>query len=118
VHEFFDEGFEGVGPRQARRLRRAASVNTSIVKCGYVGWSNSMRDRSQPGLRDLRVVLRRVEARPESADHLAANDNWNPALHLSDALRDNGRNDRGCSSLRRRKVHARNIGRMVHARSG
>jgi hypothetical protein len=32
---------------------------------------NSMWDRCQTGLRDLHVVLRRVEARADSADHLA-----------------------------------------------
>jgi hypothetical protein len=40
----------------------------------------------------LHVVFRRVEARPDSADHLAVNDNWEPALHLGEALRGNGRN--------------------------
>ena len=46
-----------------------------------------MRDRCQPGLRDLHVVLRRVEARPDSADHFAVDDNRQPALHLGEALR-------------------------------
>ena len=45
-----------------------------------------MRDRCEPGLRDLNVMLRRVEARPDSANHLAIDDNWKPALHLGEAL--------------------------------
>jgi len=51
-----------------------------------------MRDRCQPGLRDLHVVLRRVEARSDGADHLAIDHDWKPALHLDEALRGNGSN--------------------------
>ena len=51
-----------------------------------------MRDRCQSGLRDLYIVLRRVEARPDGADHLAVDDDRKPALHLGEALRRNGSN--------------------------
>jgi hypothetical protein len=37
-------------------------------------WFNSMRDRGQPGLRDLRIMLRRAEACPVNSDHLAVDD--------------------------------------------
>src|ERR1700744_4647409 len=89
-----------------------------------------MRDRCQPGLRDLLVVFRRVEARPDGADHLAIDDDRKSALHLREALRRNGSKatmvdrvlkrltwfleQRGCSSLARGKFHAGEIGRVVH----
>jgi hypothetical protein len=53
---------------------------------------NSMRDHCQPRLRDLDVVLRRIEARSDGADHLAFDDDGKPALHLGEALRGNGSN--------------------------
>jgi hypothetical protein len=89
-----------------------------------------MRDRCQPGLRDLHVVLRRVEARSDGADHLAIDHDRKPALHLDEALRGNGSNatvvdrvlerlarfleQRGCSGLPRRKLNAGGLGGMVH----
>jgi hypothetical protein len=90
-----------------------------------------MRDRCQPGLRNLHVVLRRVKARADGPDHLAIDNNRKPALHLGEALRRNGSNatvidcvlkrltwlleQRGCLGLARRKLHAGDIGGMVHA---
>jgi hypothetical protein len=44
-----------------------------------------MRNRCQTGLRDLHVVLRRVEARPDGTNHLAIDDDRKPALHFREA---------------------------------
>ena len=54
-----------------------ARANTSEIEF-YTACFNSMRDRYQPGLRDLHVVLRRVEDRPDRADYLAIDDDWKP----------------------------------------
>jgi hypothetical protein len=51
-----------------------------------------MRDRRQPGLSDLHIVLRRVEARADGANYLAINDDWKATLHLREALRRNSGN--------------------------
>jgi hypothetical protein len=80
-----------------------------------------MGDRRQPGLRDLRVVLRRVEARPHGANDLAMDDDRKAALYLGVALRRNGCNatvvdrvparlarfldQRSRSGLAKRKLH-------------
>jgi hypothetical protein len=65
---------------------RTARANTSEIEF-YTACYNSMRDRYQPGLRDLHVVLRRVEDRPDRADYLAIDDDWKPPLHQGEALR-------------------------------
>jgi hypothetical protein len=81
---------------------------------------NSTRDRCQPALRDLHVVLRRVEARSDGADHLAINNYRRSTLHFREALRRDGSNatvvdrilkrltwfleKRGCSSLAGRQL--------------
>jgi hypothetical protein len=93
--------------------------------------SNSMRDRCQPGLSDLYVILRGVKAGPDSADDLAIDHNGKSTLHLGEALRRNGGNatvvdriferltwlleQRRRSSLARSKFDAGEIGRMVHS---
>ena len=90
-----------------------------------------MRDRCQPDLRDLHVVLQRVEARPDGADHLAINNDRKSTLHFREALCRDGCNatvvdrvlkrltrfleQRGCSGLARGKFDAGEIGGMVHA---
>jgi hypothetical protein len=90
-----------------------------------------MRDRCQPSLGDLHVVLRGVEAHPDGADYLAIDDNRQPALHLGEALGRNGSNatvvdrilkrlarfleQRGCSRLAGGKFHAGEISGMIHA---
>jgi hypothetical protein len=76
-------------------------------------------------------MLRRVKARPNGAEHLAIDDNWERALHLGEAARGNRGNaavvdhifqrltwllDQRCrSGLARRKLHAGEVGGMVHA---
>jgi len=76
-------------------------------------------------------MLRRVKAGPDGADHLAIDDNWQAALHFSEAARRNGSKatmvdriferltrllEQRCrSGLAWRKFHAGEIGGMVHA---
>jgi hypothetical protein len=45
-----------------------------------------MRDRGQPGLGDLHIVLRGVEARPDRTNHLTIDNDRKPALHFREAL--------------------------------
>src|SRR5271168_4525069 len=47
----------------------------------------SMLERREPGLRDLHIVLRRIEARTDAADHLAIDDDGQTALHLDKVAR-------------------------------
>jgi hypothetical protein len=70
-----------VGPRQ-------------ITLPGAIKWSGWIAGPRpiEAGLRDLHVVLRRVEARPDGADHLAIDNDWQTALHVGEALRRNGSN--------------------------
>jgi hypothetical protein len=90
-----------------------------------------MRDRCQPGLRDLRVVLRRVEACSDGTDHLAIHNDRKSTLHFREALCRDGSDatvvdrvfkrltwileQRGCSSFAGCQFHAGEIGGMVHA---
>ena len=46
-----------------------------------------MRERRYSGLRDLRVVLGRVEACTDRTDHLAIDHDWKASLHLDEAAR-------------------------------
>jgi hypothetical protein len=50
-----------------------------------------MRERRNSGLRDLHVVLGRVEASTECTDHLAIDHDWKASLHLDEAARRDGR---------------------------
>ena len=46
-----------------------------------------MRDRCQPGLRDLHVMLWGIEARADAPDHLAIDNDRKASLHLDEAVR-------------------------------
>jgi hypothetical protein len=90
-----------------------------------------MRQRPNPGLRDLHVVLGRVEACTEPSDHLAIDHDWKASLHLGEAARRHGRNaamvdrilERPARLLEQRcrpgfarcKFNTGDIGGMVHA---
>src|SRR5271169_1798867 len=64
----------------------------SLIAVSFQGPAsfNSMRNRRQPGSCYLHVMLRRVEARPNGADHIVIDDNRRPALHLGETLRSDG----------------------------
>jgi hypothetical protein len=75
-----------------RRFASSKMYSRKPAKLSQTVCFNLMRNRCQPGLGDLHVMLRRVKARPDGADHLAIDDNWKRALHLSEAARGNRSN--------------------------
>jgi hypothetical protein len=50
-----------------------------------------MRERRHSGLRDLHVVLGRVEARTDCTDHFAIDYDWKASRHLDKTTRRHGR---------------------------
>ena len=50
-----------------------------------------MRERRDSGLRDLHVVLGRVEACTDRTDHFAVDHDWKASFHLDEAARRHGR---------------------------
>ena len=90
-----------------------------------------MRERRNSGLRDLHVVLGRVEACTDRTDHFAIDHDGKASLHLDEASRRHGRDaavvnrilerlarllEQRCGScFARRKFDTGGIGGVVHA---
>jgi hypothetical protein len=53
----------------------SALAGNTIMYLWYTSYFNSIDGALSAGLRNLYVMLRRVEAGPDSADHLAIDDN-------------------------------------------
>src|SRR5260221_7734575 len=78
-----------VGRSPTRRRARTASPLFASLASGYPRL-RSLAERGEPCLRDLHVVLRRIEACTDRADHLAIDHDRKASLHLDEAARRHG----------------------------